>query len=87
MVGEASEVWKHFRARDGRMKTRRESEGPVKGLVCSCGEKHRFPAYVYAHWRSMIRMKCPKCGVEWEIVCGCASDADGNIAEELEVPE
>ena len=54
----------------------------TKGFVCTCGEKHRFPPYVYAHWRIRLVFTCPKCKRKWNILDGVASN-DDTVAEEL----
>lgn len=33
-----------------------------KGHVCKCGERHRWPFYLFAHIRDRITHTCDKCG-------------------------
>jgi hypothetical protein len=30
--------------------------------TCSCGEKHNWPMYVFAHWQDGLKHTCEKCG-------------------------
>ena len=41
-----------------------------EGYTCVCGEIHKFPTYVYAHWDDPLIHNCPKCGKPNEIVDG-----------------
>lgn len=44
--------------------------GVAEGYTCECGTEHRFPSYVYAHWRDVIDHTCETCGAVHSIVCG-----------------
>jgi hypothetical protein len=47
----------------------KEPEIP-KGFTCRfCKTYHKFPPYVYAHWRDKLIFECP-CGAKYVIVCG-----------------
>lgn len=49
---------------------RRVAQELVKGFRCRCGEYHRFPPYVYAHWNIILTFTCPKCNRKCEILQG-----------------
>lgn len=41
-----------------------------EGFTCeACKTQHKFPAYVYAHWRELLTFTCP-CGAKYEICAG-----------------
>lgn len=40
---------------------------------CVCGEEHKFPAYVFAHWDEELAHTCGKCGARHRIVQGKAT--------------
>ena len=42
-----------------------------KGYTCECGKFHKYPMYVYAHWRDVLVHACD-CGRKYNIVCGSA---------------
>lgn len=44
--------------------------GLRKGFTCDCGEKVRYPGYVYAHWDIPLIYTCEKCGQQWAIIKG-----------------
>jgi RNase P subunit RPR2 len=44
-----------------------------EGYTCKCGEFHKYPAYVYAHWRDLLTHTCEKCGAKHDILMGHAS--------------
>lgn len=41
-----------------------------EGYTCKCTEYHKFPVYVYAHWRELLIHTCSNCGRKNEIVAG-----------------
>ena len=44
------------------------------GYICGkCTYPNRFPVYVYAHWRDVLRATCEKCGAKYSVVCGIAT--------------
>jgi hypothetical protein len=53
------------------------------GFECTCGAKHLFPAYVYAHWRDLMDFVCSDCGRKWKIVTGGASGRNGKVAKAI----
>ena len=44
-----------------------------KGYTCACGEYHKYPGYIYAHFREMIDHTCPKCRRVYTILLGHAT--------------
>lgn len=48
-------------------------ESLPKGFTCACGEEHRLPIYLYAHWREVFDFTCPQCGAAYSIVMGIAT--------------
>jgi hypothetical protein len=46
-----------------------------KGYTCACGMEHKYPSYVYAHWREVLTHECDKCGRKNKTVCGVATIA------------
>lgn len=48
-----------------------------KGFTCRCGERHEFPAYVYAHWDMTLTHTCDNCGRRHEVIAGVASEIKG----------
>lgn len=42
------------------------------GFTCKCGEKHKYPAYVYAHWETRLVFTCPKCQRKYTVRQGKA---------------
>ena len=61
------------------------TDGLKDGFICTCGRAHKFPMYVYAHYRKRLAFTCP-CGVSWDIQAGVASNRD-TVAKELVVKE
>jgi hypothetical protein len=56
------------------MKTYKEKDSKVtSGFICECGEKIKFPAYVYAHWRDELLFTCPACGLKVSTQVGYVS--------------
>jgi hypothetical protein len=49
------------------------------GLVCDCGNREKFPAYVYAHWREPLTYTCEKCGTKYTILMGIATKVEKTI--------
>lgn len=49
----------------------------TKGFVCDCGDVHRFPAYVYAHWQDDLTYKCPGCNRIYDI---CEGQVEQRVA-------
>lgn len=45
----------------------------VSGHVCPCGERHKWPAYVYAHWRDLLTHSCNKCNQKTSLLSGVCS--------------
>jgi RNase P subunit RPR2 len=43
-----------------------------KGFRCECGKFHRYPGYVYAHFRNLLDFTCDECGAKHSIVMGRA---------------
>lgn len=43
------------------------------GYTCICGEVHKYPAYVFAHWDEELIHTCEKCGTKHDIYQGEAS--------------
>jgi hypothetical protein len=43
-----------------------------KGFTCECGKFHRYPGYVFAHWRNLLDFTCDECGAKYSIVIGRA---------------
>ena len=41
-----------------------------KGFTCTCGRKHKFPMYVYAHWTIELLLICGECGKKWSFLEG-----------------
>lgn len=39
-----------------------------KGWRCTCGAEHRFPMWVYAHGRDLIKTHCTECGRPWNVL-------------------
>lgn len=44
-----------------------------KGYKCECGTEHKFPVYVYAHWREELVHACETCGNKHTIFMGRAT--------------
>lgn len=45
-----------------------------KGFNCeTCGQRHDFPAYVFAHWNVRLTHTCESCGAKHDIICGRAT--------------
>lgn len=40
------------------------------GYRCDCGKFHKFPSYVFAHWRQSIRHACDRCETIHTIFAG-----------------
>lgn len=56
----------------------------AKGYNCkTCGERHDFPAYVYAHWGEMLTHECDKCGAKHRILSGRATQVKRGKAAAL----
>lgn len=49
------------------------AEELAKGFTCECGEFHKYPPYVYAHWRIDLKFTCPKCDRVYDIYAGVAT--------------
>lgn len=43
-----------------------------QGFTCACDTFHKYPGYVYAHWREVLPHTCDDCGAEHEIILGNA---------------
>lgn len=39
------------------------------GFLCTCGKRHDFPLYVFAHWKARLSCICG-CGQHYEIYSG-----------------
>lgn len=48
------------------------SEALPKGFTCVCGEYHKFPVYVFAHWQERLIYTCKKCGACYGVLGGRA---------------
>lgn len=59
-----------------RKKAKAEDRLPL-GFICTCGERHKFPPYVYAHYRELMRFQCEKCKTAWDICLGMVSKNKG----------
>lgn len=47
-----------------------------EGFICEkCGAEHKFPAYVYSHWRELLTHTCD-CGAQHEICAGAVNLID-----------
>jgi len=44
-----------------------------EGFTCECGKEHKFPTYVYAHWRELLIHTCDVCGAKHEICAGAVN--------------
>ena len=44
----------------------------AKGYVCTCGEAHEYPMYVFAHWTEELTHQCKACGRNAYILRGIA---------------
>jgi hypothetical protein len=57
---------------DKRQKIREKAkEELASGFTCECGVYHKYPAYVYAHWREELVHSCD-CGRKHNICVGYA---------------
>jgi hypothetical protein len=43
------------------------------GFTCDCGVTHKYPGYVYAHWRNKIVHTCDRCERKHNILMGKAT--------------
>lgn len=43
-----------------------------KGFNCECGEVHKYPLYVFAHWHEQLDFMCPKCDRKYTVYGGKA---------------
>ena len=58
----------------------RISPSTPEGYECGlCMQFHKYPAYIYAHWRDVIKTKCENCGALHSIIMGHAQ-LDGRSA-------
>jgi len=44
----------------------------AEGFTCECGEYHKYPAYVFAHWRTPLTHSCDKCQRQHTVIMGMA---------------
>ena len=49
------------------------AEELAKGFTCECGKEHKYPAYVFAHWRVELVFTCPECQRKYDIYAGTAT--------------
>lgn len=47
-----------------------------KGFTCTCGEYHKFPGYVYAHWHEYLFFHCSNCLKRWSLCRGIVEEAE-----------
>jgi len=55
--------------------------GLPSGFTCECGEFHKYPAYVYAHWRDLLAFTCQSCQRQCAIVMGVARLQEGKAKD------
>jgi hypothetical protein len=50
----------------------------IEGYTCTCGEHHKYPAYVFSHYYEVLVHTCEKCGAKHEILEGEATLIESN---------
>jgi hypothetical protein len=44
------------------------------GFTCTCGMRHVYPGYVFAHWDILLTITCDKCKRKWNLLAGVVTD-------------
>ncbi len=50
-----------------------KKEERSNGFTCKCGEYHKYPAYVHAHWNLRLNFTCPECDRKFKVFQGKVS--------------
>ena len=55
-----------------------------EGFECQCGEYHKYPGYVFAHWDLRLTFTCKHCKRKYLILKGLATKQKDALAADIE---